>query len=221
MIYLSYLLDQNTPSYGNRNPFIIEQKSVIAKGDRANDSYIKTTVHIGTHIDMPYHFHEHGQTIENFPASFWQFHSPLIIEVEPSSDVLCKEIIDVLVTLDNLDKCDFLIIKTGICHQRDQQSFWQNNYGFAPELADYMRANMPNLRVLGFDSISLSSFQQRDIGKQAHEAFLDPACPILILEDMDLTQIDKTTNLSQVIISPIRIARCDGLPCTVFGWLND
>ena len=73
VIFLSHILDENTPSYGNRNKFLIEKKSDIQKGDVANDSFIKTTVHIGTHIDMPYHFFENGQTIEDFPADFWLF----------------------------------------------------------------------------------------------------------------------------------------------------
>ena len=73
VIFLSHILDENTPSYGSRNKFLIEKKSDIQKGDVANDSFIKTTVHIGTHIDMPYHFFENGQTIENFDADFWIF----------------------------------------------------------------------------------------------------------------------------------------------------
>ena len=70
-LYLSYLLDKNTPTYGNRNQFICEKKSDIAKGDVANDSSINTTVHIGTHIDMPYHFFENGQTIAYFDINYF------------------------------------------------------------------------------------------------------------------------------------------------------
>lgn len=46
VIFLSHILDENTPTYGNRNKFIIEKKSDISKGDVANDSTINTTVHI-------------------------------------------------------------------------------------------------------------------------------------------------------------------------------
>ncbi len=75
VIYLSYTLNRNTPTYGDRNRFKIDKKSSIKRGDIANDSFLSTTVHIGTHIDMPYHFFEDGETIEDFPANFWNFSS--------------------------------------------------------------------------------------------------------------------------------------------------
>jgi kynurenine formamidase len=71
MIFLSYTLSSKTPSYGNRNEFKIEKQSSIAQGGTANDSTITTTVHMGTHLDMPYHFYENGQTIESFDADFF------------------------------------------------------------------------------------------------------------------------------------------------------
>ena len=71
--YLSYILDEKTPTYGNRNKFIQTKKSDISRGDVANDTAIETTVHIGTHIDMPYHFFEGGQTIEKFDIDFLNF----------------------------------------------------------------------------------------------------------------------------------------------------
>jgi len=40
----------------------------------------------------------------------------------------------------------------------------------------------------GFDSISVSSFQNRMVGREAHRAFLDPKAPILLLEDIDLRE---------------------------------
>ncbi len=47
LIYLSYILDGNTPTYGDRNRFKIDKKSSIKRGDIANDSFLSTTVHIG------------------------------------------------------------------------------------------------------------------------------------------------------------------------------
>ncbi|MDN5098612.1 cyclase family protein, partial [Aliarcobacter butzleri] len=98
VIFLSHILDENTPSYGNRNKFLIEKKSDIQKGDVANDSFIKTTVHIGTHIDMPYHFFKNGQTIEDFPADFWLFSKEEILFLDLKIDkkklIIRDELID-------------------------------------------------------------------------------------------------------------------------------
>jgi arylformamidase len=71
LLYMSYILDADTPSYGGRNKFKCEKISSISNGDAVNDSFISTTVHIGTHIDLPYHFYDDGQTIEAFSIEFY------------------------------------------------------------------------------------------------------------------------------------------------------
>ena len=57
MILLSHILNSDTPSYGNRDRFIIEEPSQISEGASANSSkWTFSTNHLGTHIDMPKHF---------------------------------------------------------------------------------------------------------------------------------------------------------------------
>ncbi|MCF6331152.1 MAG: cyclase family protein [Sulfurimonas sp.] len=219
MIFLSYTLDENTPTYGNRNKFVIEKKNSINEGKIANDSSIATTVHIGTHIDMPYHFYEDGQTVENYDANFWLFNNPLIIEIEPKVLIIKDELIAKLTSMED-NNYDILIVKTGICNIRDTDEFWEKNYGFHPDIYDYIKNKFSNIRVFGFDSISVSCIQDRLLGREAHKRFLNPKKPILLLEDMDLRDIYETTMIDKIIVSPLRIASCDGLPCTVFGITN-
>lgn len=214
--YLSHLLDEHTPTYGNRNRFVCQKNADISKGDVANDSHIATTVHIGTHIDMPYHFFEDGQTIEDFDIDFFSSDQILYITLEPNG-IIKDELIELLETVGNKASYEFLIVKTGIGTIRHTDRFWQSNYGFDPSIAEYLRINFPNVRIIGFDSISVSSFENRMVGREAHRAFLDPRAPILILEDMDLTPLTETTHIKKMDIAPLRIAQCDGLPCTVLA----
>jgi kynurenine formamidase len=215
--YLSYLLDENTPTYGNRNRFVCEKRSDISKGDVANDSTIITTVHIGTHIDMPYHFFEEGQTIESFGIDYFSSEQVLFIDLDPEGLIIKEELIAVLERIEKKSVYEFLIVKTGICHQRDQEVFWRSNYGFDPSVADYLRQTFPRIRIIGFDSISVSSFENRMLGREAHRSFLNPQAPILILEDMDLTSLTSRSEINRMEIVPLRIAQCDGLPCTVLA----
>jgi len=220
MIFLSYILDSKTPTYGNRNRFKQIKKSDILKGNIANDTSMSTTVHVGTHIDMPYHFYKDGQTIENYDADFWVFKKPLIIEIKQDELIVDKQLIK---RLDNIEDIgyDILIVKTGICDIRSDRKFWEENYGFNGDIYDALIIKFPSIRVFGFDSISVSSFQHRMIGREAHQKFLNPKRPILLLEDMDLRNIDENIAIREIIISPLRISNCDGLPCTVFGIIDD
>jgi kynurenine formamidase len=219
-IFLSYILDEQTPTYGNRNKFSQVKKSDISKGDVANDTTINTTVHIGTHIDMPYHFYKDGQTIEDYPVDFWRFINPLIIEIKQDNLMINEKLINKLQTIKNINY-DILIIKTGICDIRNNDKFWKENYGFHGDIYDFLIDEFPSIRVIGFDSISVSSFANRMLGRESHKRFLNPKKPILLLEDMDLQNIDENTKLKEIIVSPLRISKCDGLPCTVFGVFDD
>ena len=220
MIFLSYILDEQTPTYGNRNKFEQIKKSDISNGDIANDTTISTTVHIGTHIDMPYHFYEDGQTIEDYDASFWRFKKPLILEIKQDNLIINEQLVEKLKTIKN-HAYDILIVKTGICNIRDEENFWKENYGFHKDIYDFLIDEFPDIRVVGFDSISVSSLTDRIVGREAHRKFLNPKKPILLLEDMDLQNIDENTKFKEIIVSPFRIAQCDGLPCTIFGVLDD
>ena len=216
-LYLSYVLDTNTPTYGNRNRFVCEKKSNISKGDVANDSSITTTVHIGTHIDMPYHFFEEGQTIEDFDIDYFSSDKVLFIDMVPENIIVKDDLVRPLDKVTDKNKYQFLIVKTGICHKRNEEVFWKSNFGFDPSLASYIRENFPNIRIIGFDSVSVSSFENRMLGRESHRAFLDPQKPLLILEDMDLRDLNKASQIITMDIVPLRIAKCDGLPCTVLA----
>lgn len=219
-VWLSYSIGKNTPLYGGRvENFKIYKTSSIKDGKIANDTNLETTVHIGTHIDMPYHFYEDGQTIEDFDIDFWFFKKPLFIELKPDNFVIKDELIKILEDIKS-DSYDILIVKTGIGIFREKEIFWKKNYGFAPEVYEYLIKQFPNIRVIGFDSISISSWQERELGKIAHKTFLNPKKPILILEDMNLSDLNSNVNLKNILISPLRIDKCDGLPCTVFGEIN-
>jgi len=37
---------------------------------------------------------------------------------------------------------------------------------------------------------------------------------------MDLTSVDENTKFKKVVIAPLRISKCDGLPCTVIAEIN-
>lgn len=220
MIFLSHFLDEKTPSYGNRNVFRLESKRSMMCGDHANDSFLHMSVHQGTHSDMPIHFYENGQSIEDYPASFWVFDYPIVIEIKPKNEVIYQEVVNVINKLSDVVKkeCDLLIVKTGIGLVRGLPEFWEKNPGFSPDLYPYFKTELPSLRVFGFDGISLTGFQNREIGKIAHRNFLNPEAPILLLEDMRLNEVSSLMQLDKVIVAPLLLKNSDGLPCTVIGF---
>jgi kynurenine formamidase len=215
-IYLSYPLNRITPAYGGGDTIKIRQEKNMETGASCNTQHWSSSNHLGTHIDFPKHFARGGATSSSYNPGFWIFDAPFILEistVEPGV-IIEPEALEMDIVPDDTD---ILIIKTGFCHLRDKDIYWKNNPGFDPAFAIFLRKSFPHLRVLGFDSISLSSFAHRKTGREAHKSFLDHYNPILLLEDMDLTLIGNGTKLNQIIVSPLLVEGADASPSTVFA----
>lgn len=211
--YLSYFINEDTPLYGGEKNIYIEQTKQISKGESTNEKYLKLPNHTGTHIDFPYHFSDLGKNINNFPPSFWSFNNIFIL----SYPVKCNEIIDEnkLETSNIPFETEFLIIYTGFARFRGQDIYWRNNPGLSPNLAKTIKTRCPNLRVVGFDFISVSSFHNRTLGKKAHTEFLLDN-DILLIEDMLLENM-KEKKLLSIIALPLLIDKTDGAPITIIA----
>jgi len=214
--YLSYSLSENTQLYGNGSGLKFSMDKQISHGDSCNTMSLTLPNHSGTHIDAPFHFNPNGKKITDYPPDFWIFDEIEIIDL--SGQVYDGDIIhqDMFPEFEKLN-AELLLIITGYGKYRGSDRFTLTPPGLSHELASYLRTKLPNLRCLGMDLISLSSFCNRDEGRKAHKAFLSPDSgePILLLEDMKL---DSKGPYNKVIVAPLLIKNADGTPCTVFAF---
>ena len=213
MVYLSHPLSNETPLYGGAKDINIHPNSAIQAGNTANSLTLLFPNHSGTHVDVPYHFFDDGKTLTDYPPSFWIFNEPQLIDV-PSTDGYLVAHDDILNKLK--DKTDLLLISTGYEKYRDEARYWQKNPGLSKNLAQKIRTNFPQIRAIGLDTISITSRLHREEGREVHSEFLGSHYefePIVIIEDMSL--LNYTDNINQVIISPLMIENADGAPCTI------
>lgn len=217
-IRLSYTLDDATPSYGNRDGFNYVSTSSIKNGGSANtSSWTFTCNHIGTHIDVPFHFSDNGK--KTYEISIEEFIFDKVYLVEVPIDVACligPEHISCLVDIPK--DIELLLIRTGYENCRYDEKYWKNGPGFDPRIANYFRVNFPNLRCIGFDFISISSWAYRAKGRLAHKEFLAPEDGgryILAIEDMMLSEVKRP--IDSVIVAPIFCADGNGGPVTVYA----
>lgn len=218
-ILLSYPINNNTPTYGNSNRFCSKPVNRIDEGDSCNSLAWHLPNHLGTHLDAPRHFYNNGIALDAFDPSFWVFNNIVVILVHLAKGNYIIKTKDVLPYI--LGKPEMLLIKTGICYHRDKNLYWQNNPGLEPEIGHTLRERFPSLRAIGIDSISISPWQNREIGREAHRAFLNPAKgnPLVIIEDMDLTKVSSDSQISRIIVLPLLVENADGGPCTIIAEL--
>lgn len=212
-IFLSHFIDEQTPLYGGEQAIFIEKRSEIFKGASSNTKYLKFPNHIGTHIDFPNHFSDSGKTINDYPASFWIFQKVYVISYKAKNDeIIDKDLINMQeIPLDT----EFLILNTGFGGYRESDIYWNNNPGLSPQLAKVLKTKCPNLKAIGFDFISVSSYQNRLLGREAHKEFLLQN-DILLIEDMKLDEL-KGKGIRSITALPLMIDKIDGCPITIIA----
>ena len=105
-------------------------------------------------------------------------------------------------------------------HDNDPEKYLTQNPGISPEVVYWIRKNFKNVRCIGIDSISMSSYQNPKSGKEAHlNAFKknkEFGEPLLLIEDMKLNNV-KNEDLESIVIVPWQIKGVDSAPCTVLA----
>lgn len=210
---LSYLLGESTPCYGDMGAVRIVSARQMRDGDTSNSMTLELPNHCGTHIDAPRHFDPSGKVIADFDPSFW-FASPARVHymgLPPEEGALIAP--DDLAIEAN--DAEALLIVTGWWRRRGEEAYRLRGPGLHPALADFLRERMPRLKFVGFDFISVSSFLNRPVGREAHRAFLAHPRPILPIEDMDLSTV-VGSGFGEMIVAPLMLEGGDGAPVTVF-----
>lgn len=215
LLWLSHILDENTPLYGGEREIHISQKKSLLKGDSCNTSLLTISNHAGSHVDCPRHFIRDGSCVDTYTPEEWIFSNPLLLDVVigPANVIAPGDLPEAKCQKENVD---LILIRTGLEALRDRDVFWQNGPVLLPELAQYFCRHYPSFRALGIDAISVSSLQNREAGRAAHHAFLSNN--IRLFEDLSLSRISSSVSLRQVIALPLRFSDGDGAPCTVIGW---
>lgn len=218
-VLLSYSIEESMPLYGATPHPKVEKFSSIEEGDTANTSIITMHNHTGTHIDFPNHFFEEGMNSSGYTIDDFIFNNPIVVDIPCSpDDLIFPEQLNPFI--HELNEADILLIKTGFGKKRETGIYSTHNPGIHSDAIRYLRSDFKNIRAIGIDSISISSYQHREEGRKAHKEALcindNYGKPIMLIEDMDL---DYTDEFKRVLALPINIRDLDGLPCTVIGEL--
>jgi arylformamidase len=217
MIYLSHFLSEETPLYGGTGSITFRPENTIAKGASSNTCRYSFSNHSGTHIDFPLHFSNNGKSLNHYQPSDWIFSNVYVISIPVEmNQIIGKQHIRIEEIPENTD---LLLLVTGFGKFRKDEIYWKNNPGLASSLAGAMKERCQNLRAIGFDFISLSSFQNRRLGRIAHNEFLINS-DILIIEDMKLDDIGNHA-ITRCIALPLQVENADGGPISVIAELSN
>ena len=155
-------------------------------------------MHIGTHIDAPYHFIEGGIKIDEIPLGMF-YGECFVAEID--SDIITKESL-----VNKSIACTRILFRTqNSIIQRNGDEVLRNVYidrSGAQYLADI------GVKLVGIDYLSVAPFNQ---SIPAHQSLLKPG--IVILEGLDLSAVSP--GFYTLYCLPLNLVGSDGAPARV------
>ncbi len=215
---LSYKISKNTKYYKANTRDI--ENIVIDTAEKFNrETKLHIDSHTGTHIDYPAHCVKDGKFGEEYPVDYLCSDKVQVIEIDLSQEERPTVSLDFVKTQNICEDTEILFVNTHFYTLRDEDRYIWNSPIVDSKIPFYLKENYPSIKAVGFDVISVTSQLDRDEGKRCHYNFLssDTGREILIIEDIDYSQLEKNDEIEEVVILPLMFEKMDGSPCTIMA----
>lgn len=181
--------------------------------DGSRSSTVEFNTHTGSHIDLPAHFHKEGEDVSMLPR---------LIELVPARCIDVPAVGDVPLRLDDLpdglDEVEALLLRTGYhdLRDREQERYRDEHPWIHPEATEHL-LRLPNLKAIGMDVLSAASPNYPSEGGETHRLLLRPERPVMIMEDLDLSDESLLNGEWTLYIVPLFTADVESTPVTVLA----
>ena len=189
-------LHDGLPCWPGDTPFRFALPWSKLDGASVNVGQVSTTVHIGTHVDAPFHFDDRGATIERLALD--PFLGPVrVIDVRGRPIIRVED----LARFD-LSATPRILLRTD--GWPDHSRFPDSIAVLEESVPDYLREQ--GVTLLGLDVPSVDQIDSKDL--PIHHALGSRG--IMILESVDLTRVEP--GVYELIALPLKIVGADGSP---------
>ncbi|NLX21233.1 MAG: cyclase family protein [Phycisphaerae bacterium] len=182
-------------------PFELRRISHITGPNTCNLSEIRTSLHVGTHLDAPLHFIPDGLDVADLPL--WRLCGPAtVVVVEAQRDVQPDDLAKA-----NVTPGDRVLLRTANESLWRERVFNEGFFAISGDAAQWLaQAHTP---LVGIDYLSADGY--RTVHKAAHYALLGAGIPII--EGLDLSAV--APGRYELVALPLRIPGGDGSPARV------
>jgi arylformamidase len=184
------------PSLGDFHRTVLKDYSI---GSDMALCEIGLVVHLGTHIDAPYHFCKDGSRLDELDPGIF-LGSAQVIEVPKDRDRIDRQFLESV----RVSSPRVLFKTRNSSPQADADATAGNVY-FAADGASYLVER--SVLLVGIDGFSVDAYGAKD--KSAHLAFLSHE--VAILEGIVLGDVEEGEYFLSCL--PLRIAEAEAAPC--------
>lgn len=180
-------------------PFVFEAAARMREGRSCNVSQISMSTHTGTHCDAPWHFVDHGATLDQVDTRL--FFGPARVLSLPNVSMIGAA------DLPAEPLPERVLFKTRNSDLPMDGVFHPDFVALERDAAERLVSD--GVRLVGIDYLSISP---KGNSGPVHKALLGAG--IFVLEGLRLADVPPGTH--EFIVFPLPIAGADGAPCRAF-----
>jgi arylformamidase len=201
IIDISLLLDAKTPIYPGSSGFEIKWEKQIKNQDGYNNSYLQCDTHIGTHVDAPFHFLNHGETIDQVSLDILV--GPVMLVCFPEAEMITEKELEGLAINEGTKR---LILKTKNSASVTSNRAWRSPNGAVALTRNAARWIVnQNLSLIGIDSLSIATPSE---SATTHQILLEAG--VIILEGLSLLGV--LPGKYQLVCLPLKLSGAEASP---------
>jgi arylformamidase len=199
---ISLTITPDLPTWPGDPQIVLERFSKMEEGAACNVTQISACVHIGTHVDAPYHFLGDGtQTVDQIPLSLLTGRA-YVLHLPDQVDLITAAVLEQAAIPPRTRR---LLFKTrNSAYWRAGVNRFQEDFvAISPDGAQFIVEH--GIRLVGVDYLSVAPFAAPE---PTHELLLKGG--VVVIEGLNLSQVSQGRYTLYCL--PLKIAGADGAP---------
>lgn len=193
---ITHLMNEDIAVWPGDTKFERNESMFIKSGDSCNVSSMKLSMHVGTHVDSHYHYHENGASVDKHYLENYIGECQVIHVMHAEGKYIQPSDIKVPITEKRV------ILRT---KETSNANVWDSNFkALSTELIEFF--NDQGVILVGTDAPSVDLFDSKDLS--THNVFYK--YDIYNIESLKLDDIKEGTY--ELIALPLKIEGSDGSP---------
>ena len=198
---ISLTISPNLPTWPGDPKLELEKFESMDAGAHNNVSRISTSVHVGTHVDAPYHFLNDGRTVEQLPLEVLT--GPCyVVQLPDGVEAITAEVLDRTEISSEMKR---VLFGTRNSHfwARGEPTFQENFVAITEDGAEWLVER--GIQLVGVDYLSVAPFGE---SVPTHTVLLKAG--VVIVEGLNLSSVMR--GFYELYCLPLKIEGCDGAP---------
>lgn len=199
---ISLTITPDLPTWPGDPQIVLERFSKMEEGAACNVTQISACVHIGTHVDAPYHFLGDGtQTVDQIPLNLLTGRA-YVLHLPDQVDLITAAVLEQAAIPPRTRR---LLFKTrNSAYWRAGVNRFQEDFvAISPDGAQFIVEH--GIRLVGVDYLSVAPFAAPE---PTHEILLKGG--VVVIEGLNLSQVSQGRYTLYCL--PLKIAGADGAP---------